>query len=120
MKPCDPLTLTANYTYLDAVDLETDQALSLRPRHTAGSTLEYRVAPFVLGADYRYVGRRFDASADRHLASYALVDLRVSWDFADGLTLFGRVNNLLDKDYMEVDGYGTPGIAAYAGIRATF
>jgi len=33
--------------------------------------------------------------------------------------VFGRIENLLDKDYQEVLGYSSPGIGAFVGVRAT-
>jgi vitamin B12 transporter len=34
--------------------------------------------------------------------------------------MFGRIENLLDKDYEEVLGSGTPGITGYGGIRLSY
>jgi len=34
--------------------------------------------------------------------------------------LTGRVENLLDKDYEELYGYRSPGIAGYIGIKGEF
>lgn len=118
--PTDHLTLNAAFTTMDPVNLETNRRLALRPKKTANASAEYRVAAFLVGADYRYVGERFDVSADRRLPSYSMVDLRLSYDLNPTVTLFARVNNLLDKDYEEVSGYETPDAAVYAGIRATF
>lgn len=120
LTPTDNLTLNAAFTTMDPVNLETDRRLALRPKKTANASAEYRVAAFLLGADYRYVGERVDVSAGRRLSSYSLVDLRLSYDLTPMVTLFTRVNNLLDKDHEEVSGYETPDAAVYAGLRATF
>jgi vitamin B12 transporter len=34
------------------------------------------------------------------------------------LKLFGRIRNMLDEEYEEAGGYGTPGRSAYFGIKA--
>lgn len=120
LTPTDNLTLNAAFTTMDAVDLKTDRRLALRPKKTANVSAEYRIAAFLLGADYRYVGDRFDNSARQRLPSYSLVDLRLAYDLNPTVTLFARVNNLLDKDHQEVAGYETPDAALYAGIRAAF
>ncbi len=120
LTPTDNLTLNAAFTTMDPVDLENDVRLSLRPKKTANASAEYRIAAFLIGADYRYVGNRFDRSAKECLPSYSLVDLRLSYDLNPTLTLFARVNNLLDKDHQEVAGYETPDAAVYAGLRASF
>ncbi|MDX9709995.1 MAG: TonB-dependent receptor [Trichloromonas sp.] len=121
LTPTDNLTLNAAFTTMDPVDLENDVRLDRRPKKTANASAEYRIAAFLLGVDYRYVGDRFDKWApDPRLPSYSLVDLRLSYDLNPTVTLFARVNNLLDKDYEEVSGYETPDAAVYAGLRATF
>lgn len=120
LTPTDNLTLNAAFTTMDAVDLKTDRRLALRPKKTANVSAEYRIAAFLIGADYRYVGDRFDISADRRLPSYSLVDLRLSYDLSPTVTVFARGENVLDKDHQEVAGYETPDAAVYAGIRASF
>lgn len=120
LTPTDNLTLNAAFSTMDPVNLETDRRLALRPKKTANASAEYRIAAFLIGADYRYVGDRFDESAKERLSSYSLVDLRLSYDLNPTVTLFARVNNLLDKDHQEVAGYETPDAAVYAGIRASF
>ena len=54
------------------------------------------------------------------LGSFTLVNLSASYAIADGVELFARGENLLDEDYQEVFGFGTPGVAGYAGIRIRF
>lgn len=36
------------------------------------------------------------------------------------LQVFGRVDNLTDKNYQSIYQYGEPGIGIYGGIKATF
>jgi vitamin B12 transporter len=54
------------------------------------------------------------------LAPHTLVSLAGSYDLTKRIQLFARVENLLDENYTEVFGYGTPGIAAYGGLKASF
>jgi vitamin B12 transporter len=35
-------------------------------------------------------------------------------------SVYGRVDNVFDEQYQTVAGYGTPGVAAYAGLRVRF
>jgi vitamin B12 transporter len=71
-----------------------------------------------------YVGARPDVDfgqfppADVQLRPYLLASVSASWGVTGGVTLFGRIENLLNTRYEEVLGYGEPGISAYAGIRA--
>jgi vitamin B12 transporter len=34
--------------------------------------------------------------------------------------VFARVNNLLDKQYQEVFGFGSPGVSGFGGIEFSF
>jgi vitamin B12 transporter len=40
-----------------------------------------------------------------------------TWGF---LTVFGRVENVLDEDYEEAGGFGTPGVSAFGGVKLVF
>lgn len=51
------------------------------------------------------------------LDSYTLVTLAGSYTLKPGMEVFGRVENLLDRDYQEVFGFESAGIAAYGGMR---
>lgn len=116
-QPLEGLTLRAAYTYLEAVDLETDRLLSRRPRNRVTSSLEYTVASLTLAADYLYVSKRFDASARRDLSPHSLVNLRGSYEVNRHVRLYARVDDLFDTDYEEAGGYNAPGIAAFGGIE---
>ena len=104
------------------------QARQIRqPEHTASFVANYGFldgrANLNLAVDY--VGARddvfFRAPAAPNeiveLDGYALVNLAGSYRLSDNVTLFGRVENLLDEDYEEVFDFNTPGIGAFAGIR---
>ena len=74
-----------------------------------------------------YVGERQDAyyssteyvTVEEELPGHVIFNLAASWDVSETVTLFGRVDNLLDKDYEELAGYGTPGLSGYGGVKIT-
>ena len=47
-------------------------------------------------------------------------DLRAAYAISQRFQIYGRVENLFDEQYQTVLTYGTPGRAAYAGVRARF
>lgn len=112
-----------SYTYLDAED-EADATLIRRPKHIGSANLAWRAADDRFGANVtvRYNGRALDTNfatfATERLDDYTLVNLNGDVQLTPGLSLYGRVENLFDKDYREVVGFRTVGRAAYAGIRA--
>ncbi|WP_162305994.1 TonB-dependent receptor plug domain-containing protein [Oleisolibacter albus] len=123
LRPLDWLDLSGNYTLLDTEDPATNRALPRRPRHTVNLSAAVRpLAGTEIGTDLRYVSRQRDrASASAPiLDSYTVVDLRVSQQVTDAVSVFGRVENLFDENYQEVYGYRTSGTAAYVGVRGAF
>ena len=62
-----------------------------------------------------YVGPRLDTRSVI-LGDYTLLNLTATYDLTSRWTLFVHGANLLDKQYEEVYGYGTMGIAGYAGL----
>lgn len=127
-RPVEALNLQAAYTYVEARNLTPGNAnfgrdLGRRPRHalTLASDWTTPLAGLTLGADLRLVGDSFDNAANTvRLDGYALVTLRASLPVGDRFELFGRVENVTDARYQTVATYGTPGRAAYAGVRARF
>ncbi len=117
------LDASAHYTYLDAEDATTGDRLQRRPEHEAQVTLSY------IGIDRLRVsgvinwvgGERFSRSRERDpLDPYTRVDVTASYQAHEHLEIYGRVENLFDVEYEEINRYNTPGLSAYAGIRATF
>ena len=51
------------------------------------------------------------------LPAFTLVNLNATYAVAPHLELFGRIENLLDRRYVEVVSFATPGRAAYGGVR---
>lgn len=117
--PMENLDLSGAYTFTWTRNDETRDKLARRPPHIGSLVVNYRPlerANVNLGVYYN--GRQDDAG--RSLRDYWLVHLGLSWEAAERLTLFGRVANLFDKDYEEVNGYGSVGRTAYAGLELHF
>ena len=54
------------------------------------------------------------------LGGYTLVNLAMSQDLSEHCQLFARVENLLDEDYEEVNGFATPGISGFIGLKRSY
>ncbi|QMW23930.1 TonB-dependent receptor plug domain-containing protein [Sandaracinobacteroides saxicola] len=117
--PTPALRLSAGYSLVNARNRDSGLILPRRARHSASASLDYRW-PFGLdtGLTLAHVGSSFDnASNSRRLEGYTLVDLRASLPLTDQFALFARIENLFNERYETAFQYGTPGRAAYAGIR---
>ena len=56
-----------------------------------------------------------------HLGGYATVNVAASYKLTRNVEWYGRIDNLLDRKYEEVAGYGTSRFAVvYTGLRFSF
>lgn len=124
---CKDFRIDGSYTYTETENKE-GVALMRNPKQRAAAVLRYTWDEVVhIALSGEYVGKRQDAYYNSHLyevvdeelPDHVVVNLAASWDTCDTLTVFGRVENLFDKEYEQLAGYGTPGISAYGGLRIT-
>ncbi len=128
----DAWSLSGNYTYLDAdepgVVSGTRVTELRRPRNIAGASLNYAFPDRRgnVNLTVRYNGEQLDnaflnpvtfAPTRVTLGAYTLVNIAASYDVTKNVTLFGRIENLLDDRYEQVFSYRSPGLGAFAGIR---
>jgi vitamin B12 transporter len=120
------LDVTLDYTYLDAKDADGDREVR-RPRHEGSLALNYKMSNgrTRLTAAARHVADNLDIDftapsfgTERvKLDDYTVVDLAVAHDISPKLELFGRIDNLFDEDYQEINGYAAQPLTFFAGIR---
>lgn len=109
-----------SYTYTDTKNEADDSRLLRRPLHNASAGVNITPIDAVhVNANIQYIGER-DGYQNAQLNAYTLVNMAASYQIKENLQLFGRVDNLFDKSYEEVAGYGTAGVSSYAGIKLTF
>lgn len=116
---------TTSYTNQNTLDGSTGGPLLRRPRHMVNLRISQafweKRATVSLGGRYMSQAIDFDFNGDRvPLNDYFLMDVSGSYQLTKQIRLFTRIDNLTDVDYREVFGFGTPGIAAYAGATLEF
>lgn len=121
--------LAGQFTWTDAEDA-AGAPLIRRPEVTASLNFNHRFlddrASIDVGVDYHGDQKDIEFSnffINQRLAtldSYTLVNVGAAYEFADGVEVFGRVENLLDEEYEDVFGFANPGIGAFVGVRARF
>jgi iron complex outermembrane receptor protein len=109
------LKLSINYTYLWARDLQLQQALKYRPRHTANVSLDYFISAFNFGADFRFSSKV--EQMDFELVTLGVVkdgtknadikvlDLRAGYDLRTAgipAKIYFNVNNVFNYNYVEL------------------
>lgn len=131
-KLTEALTAYANYTYTSIKsDKQADQYGAnylRRPKHLANAGVEYQVTE-KLGTNLNvsYVGSRLDMfygpypyQSTVKLPSYTLVSTGVNYQVNKNVNLYANVNNLFDKKYENVLGYGQNGRHFYMGVKGSF
>lgn len=126
-KPASFLSIVARGTVLDAKDETTGERLIRRARDRESLAASFLASPDIsAAASLTRVGKREDTdfstypSARVTLPAYTLVNLSGEWRATKSVSLFGRVENLTDKEYEEIKGYGTPGRSFFAGVSGKF
>ncbi|THA06334.1 TonB-dependent receptor plug domain-containing protein [Rodentibacter pneumotropicus] len=112
----------ANYTYT-YIKSENDQyGLNYvrRPKHTSNLGLAYQITE-KLGSSLNvsYMGKRLD-SGDFKMPSYTLVNLGVNYQIISNLNIYAHLNNVFDKKYENIIGYGQDGRNIYVGLKGSF
>jgi len=116
----DDLRLRGNYTFTDARDRDSDTDLVRVPRNAAFAEVQWQATRGLqLGLSLTYNGKETDqytAGTD----SWTRVDLKAAYEIGEAVEIYGRIDNLFDREYQQVNGYGTPDRAAHIGIRGKF
>jgi vitamin B12 transporter len=118
-------TLDGAYTWTDSEENGVREIR--RPEHVASLNLTWRAPdrPYDATLTVRYNGAAEDTffgltSETKRLDAYTVVNFNADWAIAEGVTLYGRVENLGDAQMIDVYGYASAGRTAMIGLRAGF
>lgn len=119
------ISVSGNYTYTDTKDKVKKEELLRRPNHQWSIILNWTIMKKAdLNIVYNYVGKRNDISFDSffnstiyRMDSYSTVDLKLSYWVHPNIQVYGRIENMINEDYQQVNGYAMPGIAFYGGVQ---
>jgi vitamin B12 transporter len=106
--------------YVDARNQTTEERLSRVPRLTG--VLNFTWAATQGSSVFMDLVAQSDQDdspySDVITPGFGVVNLGGSWQAGKNWSVFGRVENLLDKEYQEVSSYGTPDRSYSVGFRA--
>ncbi|VAX29809.1 Outer membrane vitamin B12 receptor BtuB [hydrothermal vent metagenome] len=116
------ITLSLDYTLTDTQNKNTGDELARRPKHKGSGTLTLKpIQALSVSLDFRYVGKRFNDTANNiRMNDYTVVNLATRYDFTKTLQGFARIENLLNRDYQEVNGFATAGFSGFGGMQVSF
>ena len=126
--PTKNLDISFNYTYTetkDKSDNSEDSGLPLlrRPKNKLALIVNY--IPFDklnLNAEAIYSGERDDKNFNTYptsriiLSDYTLLNLALKYKLYNFININLHFENILDKEYEDIFGYGTAGFSVYGGI----
>ena len=117
--------ITGGYTYVDTEDRDGLREVR-RPRHSGNLNVNLRFGEGRGNVNLGVIrsGEQLDnefifaTPEDRvTLDGYTLMNLAASWAASDQLTVYARVDNLLDEQYAELYSFRSPGRTGYVGVR---
>ena len=117
-------TSNLSFTYLDAQDSVSFERLVRRPRFFGNLILQHSSQSNSLGAGLTWSNDVIDVDGGNFSNikgdDYLVLRLFGKHQINDEINVFGRIENLLDKEYEEVDGYPALGLGFYAGLKFSF
>ena len=120
VKPLDALTLRTNYTYNYTRNLDTNTQLVYRPQNKVNFETNYQLTPKInLNLVVIAVGEK-PGYLNVNIPGYTVANLAGSYTVTKNVKLFSRIDNLFNKHYQEVYGYGTSGLAGYGGVTLSY
>ena len=117
------LHLNGNYTYNETEDTKTNAYLLRMPLNKYGATFTIKPSGrSIFDIRYLHTGKRFDIASDGNgkpeiLKAYSKVDIFASYKLRQDTELYGRIENLFDREYEDAKGYGAAGFTTYWGIK---
>lgn len=117
----DPtVRIDAAYTFTDATTDGNEEQLLRRARHQGSVAVRFAPAESAsLFTELRFKGARndFGTLGTVVVPGYVVWNAAARVRLSDDLQLTGRLDNITDKRYQEVWGFGTAGVSGYLGLR---
>ena len=115
------VNLRADYTYTEARDDLTGLELLRRPMNKASLTALWKATDrLTVTGQVLYVGSWLDynrpGTAELMAPGYTLVNLAANYAVTERISMFARINNLLNQQYEDPLGFMRPGFGIYGGI----
>jgi vitamin B12 transporter len=113
------INISGSYTYTEAENSVTGKELARRPKHQGSIIFNWTIMKKAdLNIVYNYVGKRYDSDWDSEkMDSYSTVDLKLSYWINPNIQVYARMENAVDEDYQQVNGYAMPERSYYAGMQ---
>jgi len=118
----EDLLISTSYTNLDAKNKE-GKTLRRRPKESFKMAIDYYgIDKLHIGLEGEYIGKRYSLDDEQGVQTgrYTTANFTANYQATPQLNLYGRVDNITDKNYQTIDGYSTSPRAFYAGMRLSY
>lgn len=110
--------IKASADFQDPRDTVLDKVLRYRSRQHGSLAVGRSYGNFDWNLEWQAHGKRYqDVNNTQKLGGYALVNLQAGYRLDKDWSLFARVNNLFDRDYVLNQDYATDGVNYFLGVR---
>ena len=109
--------LRASMDQQNPIAQNTGYLLAKRARQFGNIGADYKYKKISIGAEGTFQGGRYNSGNTGYMGGYAIYNLYGNYEFSKDWTLFGRWNNIFNKDYQLSYGFNTPGSNLFVGIR---
>ncbi len=111
------LSLRGSFDQQNPIDQTTGFVLPKRAKQFGNIGADYKFKRATFGAEGTFSGRRSNFSNSDFMGGYTIFNLYGNYEFAKDWSVFGRWNNIFNKDYQLSYGFNTPGSNLFVGIR---
>jgi vitamin B12 transporter len=109
--------LKASFDQQNPVDQNTGYVLAKRAKQFGNLGAEYRAKQLTAGVEGTFQASRNDYGNSNTMSGYGIFNTYASYEFSKDWSLFGRWNNMTNKNYQLSYGYVTPGSNVFVGVR---
>ena len=113
-----------SFSYLEAENSSTSERLLRRPRIMGNLVVQHANNDRTLGIGLKLINDVMDIDGATFSTitgdDYAIMRLFGDYQITETIKLVGRIENLMDENYEEVDGYPALGRAVHAGLSFSF
>ncbi|GIS05617.1 MAG: hypothetical protein CM15mP109_03730 [Candidatus Dadabacteria bacterium] len=114
----EEINLYLNYSYIDSIDGRGQRLINI-PKDSGELALTYN-SSFNLSGSLTIKYNGSEISTYGNLDSWSRADINLFYKLNNFSEVYFRVENLLDKNYQQVFGYGTPDRSGLIGVKVNF
>ncbi len=112
------ISFRGSFDQQNPVNESSGSVLPKRAKQFGNAGIDYKLRNVKSGLEGTFVGRRFDSyPAGAAMGGYALFNVFADYEFSKDWSIFGRWNNIFNKDYQLSYGFNTPGSNLFIGVR---